>query len=212
MIPVAEIKALQAAWQLRDDVIEKDYALGWVLAAIAAEPALRATWLFKGGTALRKCYYETYRLSEDLDFTVVDGGPEAPDDLVPIFRSIAQWLQERCGLEITIDATSFRRRQNRRGHPTTEARLAFRGPRNPPSLPKLKIDITNDEVVPTPPVDRPIDHPYSDGHGWSERIRCYSITDLSPRSCEPLRNGAALEISMTSCIFIATRCIRLTGG
>lgn len=178
MIPVAEIKALQAAWRLRDDVIEKDYALGWFLAAIAAEPALRATWIFKGGTALRKCYYEAYRFSEDLDFTVIDHGPDTPEDLVPIFRRIAVWLQDRCGLEITVDAASFRRRKNRRGHPTTEAKLAFRGPRNPPSLPKLKIDITSDDVVTTPPSDRPIAHPYSDGNNWSETIRCYSIVDL----------------------------------
>src|SRR6185295_5517767 len=105
MIPVAEIRALQAEWQIRDDVIEKDYALGWFLAAIAAQPALRATWIFKGGTALRKCYYETYRFSEDLDFTVIDRGPEAPEDLVPIFRRIATWLQDRCGLKVTVDAT-----------------------------------------------------------------------------------------------------------
>ena len=41
---------------------------------------------FKNGTCLRKCYYETYRFSEDLDFTVL-GGPEAPEDLAPIFAA-----------------------------------------------------------------------------------------------------------------------------
>ena len=61
MIPVAEIRALQAEWQLRDDVVEKDYALGWLLTAIAEDSELKGRWVFKGGTALRKCYYETYR-------------------------------------------------------------------------------------------------------------------------------------------------------
>jgi predicted nucleotidyltransferase component of viral defense system len=55
------------------------------LAAIASEPALSASWIFKGGTCLRKCYYETYRFSEDLDFTVVDGGPETGEQLLPVF-------------------------------------------------------------------------------------------------------------------------------
>ncbi|HEY0410225.1 MAG TPA: nucleotidyl transferase AbiEii/AbiGii toxin family protein [Candidatus Dormibacteraeota bacterium] len=41
----------------------------------------------KGGTCLRKCYYETYRFSEDLDFTLVGHGPETPEELVPIFRT-----------------------------------------------------------------------------------------------------------------------------
>ena len=27
-------------------------------------------FVFKGGTSLKKCYLETYRFSEDLDFTV----------------------------------------------------------------------------------------------------------------------------------------------
>ena len=67
MIPQAEVLALRAEWGLRDDVIEKDYVLGWLLAAIASEPRLADSWVFKGGTCLRKCYYETYRFSEDLD-------------------------------------------------------------------------------------------------------------------------------------------------
>jgi predicted nucleotidyltransferase component of viral defense system len=72
-----ELLRLRGEWQLDVGVIEKDYVLGWMLAAIAAEPALVDTWIFKGGTCLRKCYYETYRFSEDLDFTVIDGGPRS---------------------------------------------------------------------------------------------------------------------------------------
>lgn len=67
MISDREVAALSAGWSLRHDVIEKDYVLGWLLAGIAAHPALDG-WVFKGGTCLRKCYFETYRFSEDLDF------------------------------------------------------------------------------------------------------------------------------------------------
>jgi len=31
------------------------------------------SWAFKGGTCLKKCYFETYRFSEDLDFTLTEG-------------------------------------------------------------------------------------------------------------------------------------------
>ena len=30
------------------------------------------TQVFKGGTCIKKCYFETYRFSEDLDFTLQD--------------------------------------------------------------------------------------------------------------------------------------------
>ncbi len=78
MIPKRDILDLRAEWGLRAETIEKDYVLGLLLGAIASHPILGAKWIFKGGTSLKKCYFETYRFSEDLDFTVVDGGPEEP--------------------------------------------------------------------------------------------------------------------------------------
>lgn len=147
MIPVGEIRALRAEWQLRDDVIEKDYVLGWLLAGVATDPALSATWVFKGGTCLRKCYYETYRFSEDLDFTVVGGGPEEPSDLLPIFGRIGEWLVDQSGIALVLDGRSFVRRRNRRGNPTTQGRIAFRGPIRPPQLAKVRLDLTSDEIV-----------------------------------------------------------------
>lgn len=66
MIPSIEILENAREWGLRPNVVEKDYALGWILAAMAAHPVTKE-WVFKGGTCLRKCYFETYRFSEDLD-------------------------------------------------------------------------------------------------------------------------------------------------
>jgi predicted nucleotidyltransferase component of viral defense system len=43
-------------WSLDIGVIENDYILGWLLAGIAQHPELATTWVFKGGTYLRKCY------------------------------------------------------------------------------------------------------------------------------------------------------------
>jgi predicted nucleotidyltransferase component of viral defense system len=38
-------------------VIEKDYALSYVLAGIASQPSIAETLIFKGGTALKKMYF-----------------------------------------------------------------------------------------------------------------------------------------------------------
>jgi predicted nucleotidyltransferase component of viral defense system len=52
--------------------LEKDIALGALLAAIAADPVLARTLVFKGGTALKRLYFgDAYRFSEDLDFSAV---------------------------------------------------------------------------------------------------------------------------------------------
>lgn len=177
MIPQREILALRAEWSLRADVIEKDWALGWVLAGIAAHPRL-AGWLFKGGTCLRKSYYETYRFSEGLDFTVVDDGPDEPEHVTAIFGEISSWLADNAGLELLIDDRSFVARRNLRGRPTLLGRVAYRGPSNPPVLPKLKIDVTADELVVNRPVRRSVLHPYSDAPQPPAAIACYSIVDL----------------------------------
>ncbi|MDA1347694.1 MAG: nucleotidyl transferase AbiEii/AbiGii toxin family protein, partial [Chloroflexi bacterium] len=50
-------------------VLEKDYALSYLLAGIVAVPQLADSLVFKGGTCLRKAYFPGYRFSEDLDFT-----------------------------------------------------------------------------------------------------------------------------------------------
>ena len=177
MIPKRELADLRAEWQLSQDVIERDYLLGWLLAGIANHEALRQTWIFKGGTCLRKCYYETYRFSEDLDFTIVDGGPEEPDDLLRIFREIAAWVSEESGIELVLDDKSFQRRKNKREHPTTQGRIAYRGPNGNPSMPKVKLDLTSDEVLVDRPDLRHIQHPYSDTPSV-EGVLCYSIAEL----------------------------------
>jgi predicted nucleotidyltransferase component of viral defense system len=162
---------------LDQGVIGKDYLLGWLLAGIAHHEALARTWVFKGGTCLRKCYYETFRFSEDLDFTVVDGGPEEPEDLRRIFGEVARWVREESGIELVLDDKSFQRRKNKRGHPTTQGRIAYRGPNASPSMPKVKLDVTSDEILVRRPVLRPIEHPYSDSLPVRGVIS-YSIVEL----------------------------------
>lgn len=65
MIARAEILRLADTLGLEARVIEKDYVLGWVLHGIGRDPVISRKWIFKGGTCLKKCYFETYRFSED---------------------------------------------------------------------------------------------------------------------------------------------------
>jgi len=51
------------------ETIELDYALSWILAGISEHQSLKNNLVFKGGTALKKCYFGDYRFSEDLDFS-----------------------------------------------------------------------------------------------------------------------------------------------
>lgn len=57
--------------RIPERVLERDYCLSWFLAGLSRSP-LRERLLFKGGTALKKCYYPEYRFSEDLDFTLAE--------------------------------------------------------------------------------------------------------------------------------------------
>lgn len=74
MIDRRELLDTASKLSLNPHIIEKDYVLGWILAGIHAHPELTDKWVFKGGACLKKCFFETYRFSEDLDFTLRDSG------------------------------------------------------------------------------------------------------------------------------------------
>jgi hypothetical protein len=54
--------------RLPESVLERDYCIAWFLVGLATSP-LRDALVFKGGTALKRCYFGDYRFSEDTDFT-----------------------------------------------------------------------------------------------------------------------------------------------
>ncbi|MFY9469002.1 MAG: nucleotidyl transferase AbiEii/AbiGii toxin family protein, partial [Solirubrobacterales bacterium] len=110
MIPRAALQARASEWGLTEEVVEKDYVLGWLLAGIGGHRILGATWIFKGGTALKKCYVETYRFSEDLDFTVIEDGPLKPDDLLPVLDEVLDALEQQSGIALTSRSPIVRMR------------------------------------------------------------------------------------------------------
>ncbi len=107
MIGKRELLDIAATLRLNPHVVEKDYALGWALAGIFAHEELADSWIFKGGTCLKKCYFETYRFSEDLDFTLRDGAHLDEAFLRRVFAEISEWIYEQSGLEFPADSQEF---------------------------------------------------------------------------------------------------------
>src|SRR3989338_5982842 len=128
MIDRQELLELAREFSLRPNVVEKDYALGWMLFGIGQHPALKDTWIFKGGTCLKKCYFETYRFSEDLDFTLTDPAHLDAQFLARVFREISEQVYERSGLELPPEMCKFEVFQNTRGHTAAQGRVGYRGP------------------------------------------------------------------------------------
>ena len=179
MIDRSEILAVATDLSLTADVIEKDYVLGWLLAGIYAHQALAPVWTFKGGTCLKKCYFETYRFSEDLDFTISDGAHLKADFLVSAFRDVATWVYNETGIEIPGDQLRFEVLQNPRGGVSCEGRVYYNGPlRRTGSIPRVKLDLTADELLVYSPVDRPVGHPYTDVPEGGIVARCYAYEEL----------------------------------
>lgn len=63
------LEAARERLGIRWETLERDYVLFLVLAGMSRVGRLEDTVIFKGGTALKKCYFGQYRFSEDLDFS-----------------------------------------------------------------------------------------------------------------------------------------------
>jgi predicted nucleotidyltransferase component of viral defense system len=163
MIGRQEILEFAREVGLDPNVVEKDYVLGWMLAGISRHPRARDTWLFKGGTCLKKCYFETYRFSEDLDFTLLDGSHVDEASLREIFAEITEWVYGESGVEFPEAARAIEIYINPRGNRSAQGRVGYRGPmQRQADLPRVRFDLTNDERVVREGVRRRVHHPYSD--------------------------------------------------
>ena len=82
MISQQVIRTIAKKENLPLDMVEKDYVLGWMLYGVSQSP-IADKIIFKGGTALSKIYFPLeWRLSEDLDFGIMDANPNW-DEFVP---------------------------------------------------------------------------------------------------------------------------------
>lgn len=180
MITKREIVDAAAVLGLNPHVIEKDYVLGWLLWGIHSHEAIGESWIFKGGTCLKKCFFETYRFSEDLDFTLTDSSHIHEGFLKTVFAEIGERIYGQTGIELPSDYQRFEIYENSRGHQCCQGRVGYQGPVSPPgrNMPRIKLDLTADEVVVLPPIPIQAFHPYSDAPSDGITIRSYAYEEV----------------------------------
>ena len=193
MIDKRELLDEAAALSLLPHVVEKDYALGWALAGIYAHPDLKDAWIFKGGTCLKKCFFETYRFSEDLDFTLTDPGHLDADFLKRVFGEVSEWIYEATGLEFPNEMQDFDFYHSPRGSLSCQGKLSYAGPLAPPrsgGLPRVKLDLTADEHIALDPVRATIYHPYSDAPEAGIQVLAYAYEEAFAEKVRALAERA----------------------
>jgi hypothetical protein len=131
MIGKPEIIRIAGQLNLNPHIVEKDYALGWLLAGIFTNKRIADSWVFKGGTCLKKCFFETYRFSQDLDFTLQDESHLDETFLKEVFAEIGEWVYEQSGLELPADRQDFDIYDNPRGNKNCAGKISYRGPVSP---------------------------------------------------------------------------------
>lgn len=179
MISRQEIMDISRNINLPVTIIEKDYVLGWVLAGISNHPEISSNWIFKGGTCIKKCYINAYRFSDDLDFTVTQPDLQKESFLIKTFRDITYWVYDNSGIELPQELISFDIYKNLRSKVSIQEKISYRGPMKPGGdLPRIKLDLTDDEVLILDPVLRKIYHPYSDRNENNMQVFCYPYEEL----------------------------------
>jgi predicted nucleotidyltransferase component of viral defense system len=73
--------------------------LSWILQGIANHNLISQELVFKGGTVLKKIYFEGYRFSEDLDFTLLNEGI-ANDELYGWFSDVFDYIKEEANIPL----------------------------------------------------------------------------------------------------------------
>jgi predicted nucleotidyltransferase component of viral defense system len=168
-----ERKRTQVPWE----VIERDYLLSWILQGIYSSEKLASNLIFKGGTALKKCYFgDHYRFSEDLDFSALEGILKKEDlhvELRNICSSIEDLMSEFAAVKLTIE-----RYEEREPHPSGQEAFIIRAQfpwHRAPQTPTY-IEITIDEPVLKDPAIKPIFHSY--GEVLSAKAKVYCLEEI----------------------------------
>ncbi len=165
-------KRLGIPWQ----VLERDYLLSWVLAGIGRVESIRNTLVFKGGTALKKCYFGDYRFSEDLDFSGLEGVPtgDAMERAIGEACGAAVWLlDEYAPVEI-----EWERYTENEPHPGSQEAFIVRArlPWQKQPQTRVMIEIGVDEKILKPSPKRKIIHGY--GEPLEAEVRAYSLEEI----------------------------------
>lgn len=167
MIRDIEIKEQARKHGVPETTIEKDYALNWILKILYQEID---SMVLKGGTCLRKVYFENYRFSEDLDFTMLKQ-IELPE-LEGVMKKVTKTAKKKSGIDFYDEIKS---KENINGYEINIYFKIFRRGGNPL---RIKFDITKieNEILTLPHEIKQVFHPYSDD--CSTSILVYSIQEI----------------------------------
>ncbi len=167
---IANTLTKETSQRIPEAIIERDYVLAWFLSGLAEHP-LRDVLAFKGGTALRRCWFEGYRFSEDLDFTLIT--PITFENILIGLNEIFAVIETASGLHMEFD------REDRHSHQNSHTfYLSYQGPL--PAANNVKVDITINEVLCFPLHERPILHTYDMFNDLPEgsTIKVYAIEEI----------------------------------
>jgi hypothetical protein len=138
---------------LRLEIVEKDYVLGWLTFGFSHFPEL----IFKGGTALAKIYFpKIWRLSEDLDFSLVEG---EMSDILKNLDGILGSVTRKSGIELNLKSSFLIPEY-------LQLKIQYKAPI---SKNWIKIDVTPDDLV-EKAVERKIRMTYSDYPPFSIKV------------------------------------------
>lgn len=183
MIRKREIEQKAEMQQVPKSTIDKDWVLGHFIDAIFSVKECRDNLVFKGGTCLRKCYFQDYRFSEDLDFTSINPSfvfdkklLTLITDLVTSRTEVPLYIQEITELRFNDQLTGYKAIVKFWGadHSSNQA---------PPTPDRwntsIKIEIILYELMVFPAEEREVFHPYSDTLSASSlTIPCYSLREV----------------------------------
>ena len=182
------IRSVSQKKKVQQYIVEKDYALSYLLASIVSTDGLGENLVLKGGTALKKLYFADYRFSEDLDYSTRVIGPiQQIDSLMEtVVHSMDELLNEHGPFQVGLEPLLLKQ-----PHPGDQkaylVRVQFPEQRQP--LCRLKVEITVDEPILTPVEIRPV------LHGFAEeidvRIPVYSLTEITAEKLRALLQSKA---------------------
>ncbi len=191
MIPQRNISLLSnrlardGARRIREDVLERDYGLAWFLATLA-QSDLQPVLGFKGGTALKRCYFADYRFSEDLDFTLLEA--ISFEDILRRLEVVYRQVQEDSGIAFAFD------REDRHKHSNSYTfYLKYTGPL--PAENDVKVDITVREHLVFPLEERPVLRGYEEFTDIPENrlLKVYSLEEIATEKLIALADHARTE-------------------
>jgi len=193
MIPQRDLSLLsnrlakQGGRRIPETVLERDYCLSWFLVGLSRS-GLRDRLAFKGGTALKKCYFGDYRFSEDLDFTLTTEASweELEQGLTAAFKETHQ----ASAVVIRFD------RMDREAHANSHTfYLAYEGPLPSGSGKSIKTDITIRERIVLPLKERPVLRGYEEYRDVPQdaRVRVYSLNEVAAEKTVALMDRARTE-------------------